>query len=115
MSEPVVKYLVIEPSGEITFHEGALGTADAQDIVGGDIDILPEPRDVNVILIANAEGKQQGLEANWKATALIRNKLRSTDFVVGNVIVAGLPDGAGNLTPITKEQEQHVRDMTKDE
>ena len=113
MSDPV-RYLVIAPDGTITEGSSPLNVGDAQDVVGGDIDILPEPRDVPVILVANAEGKQQGLDANWKATALIRHQLRSTDFVVGNVLVAGLPDREGNLTSVTDEQVEQVRNLTKD-
>lgn len=106
-----VRYLVIEPDGTITAHDGSLNTGDAQDIVEGPIDILPEPRDVEVILIANEEGKRQGLDVNWAATRLIKSRLRTTDFVVGRVIVAGPPDGNGNLTPVTDEVEQEVRDL----
>ena len=111
MASPEVRYLVIEPKGTITAHEAILNTGDAQDIVGGDIEILPEPADVEAVLICNEEGKRQGLEPNWLATRLIRHAIRTTDFVTGNVIVAGLPDGEGNLTSLTPEQEQRVRDL----
>jgi hypothetical protein len=115
MTKNEVRYLVIEPSGAITAHTGILNTGDAQDIVGGPIDILPEPRDVAATLIANEEGKRMGLDANWAATRLIKSRLRTTDFVVGNVIVAGLADGNGNLTSLTDEEEQAVRDICASE
>lgn len=115
MTENEVRYLVIEPSGAITVHTGSLNVGDAQDIVGGDIDILPEPRDVAATLIANEEGKRLGLDANWGATRLIKSSLRTTDFVTGNVIVAGIPDGKGNLTSLTEEEEQAVRDIAASE
>lgn len=114
MTDKGIHYLVINPNGDVNAADGPLTTGDAQDIVEGDIEILPEPRDVNVVLIANEEGKRQGLDANWAATRLIRSSLRSTDFVAGNVIVAGQPTGAGDLTSVTPEQEASVRDITKD-
>ena len=112
-SEPI-HYLVIEPSGTVRAEDGILNVGDAQDIVEGDIEVLPEPRDVTAVLIANTEGKRVGLDANWAATKLIRSSLRSTDFVAGNVIVAGPPDRSGNLSSLTSEQEQTVRDIVAD-
>lgn len=114
MPEPVVHYVVIDPKGEITAHDSPLTTGDAQDIVGGDIDILPEPADIKAILICNEDGKRQGLEANWLATRLIRHAIRTTDFVTGNVIVAGVPDGHGNLTDLLDADETALRDIAKD-
>lgn len=114
MSEPVVHYVVIAPDGSITAHDTQLTTGDAQDIVGGDIEILPEPADIKAILICNENGKRQGLEANWVATRLIRHAIRTTDFVTGNVIVAGLPNSGGDLTDLQAEDEVRLRDIAKD-
>ena len=114
MTEPVVHYVVIAPSGEITSHDDALNTGDAIDIVGGDIEILPEPADIKAILICNENGKREGLEANWVATRLIRHAIRTTDFVTGNVIVAGLPNGHGDLTDLLADDEVALRDLAKD-
>lgn len=104
-----IAYLVIEPNGNITFHKGPLTTLDAHDIVGGNIDILPQPRDLDITLIANEDGHRLGLDANWHATRLIRNMLRPSDFVTGKVIVTGLPGPDGDLRSITKEVEADVR------
>lgn len=109
--ERSIRYLVIAPDGSIEPHEGVLDTGAASDIVDGDIEVLPDPRDADVVLIANTEGKRMGLDANWQATRLIRHALRTTDFVAGNVIVAGTPDSAGNLTDVTDERERQVRDV----
>ena len=108
--DTVTRYLVIEPDGNIQEHDGPLETGDAQDIVGGDIDILPEPRDISATLIANEEGKRLGLEPNWVATGLIRHHLRSSDFVTGNVIIAGPPDGHGELTDLSGEDIATIKE-----
>lgn len=113
MTGPVaIQYVVINPKGTITTYNESLSTGDAQDIVGGDIEIMPDPRDLDAIVIANEEGKRLGLDANWKATALIRSHLRPTDFVAGNVIVAG-PAKNGELTSLSDEDIVLLKELTE--
>jgi hypothetical protein len=108
-----IAFLVVDPDGTINLLHEPLGVKQAMDIVAGDIDILPQPRDVAVTLIANAEGRNVGLEPNWGATRLIKSSLRPSDFVTGKVIICGLPDAAGDLTGLDVKTEQAVRLLLK--
>lgn len=107
------RYLVIHPNGRFSEYDQALPVDEAQDLVGGDIEVMPTPRDVNVTVIANEEGKRLGLDANWKATALIRSHLRPTDFVAGNVIVAGPADPDGELSSLSDEDISTIKELTE--
>ena len=109
-----VAYLIIEPSGLVTFKRGPLETKDAMDIVGGDIEIQAPPRDVDVQVIANPDGHKLGLDANWAATRLIRGSLRPSEFLTGTVIVTGPADGMGYPSSITAETEAKVRSIVAD-
>lgn len=106
------RYLVINPNGTFAEYDQPLGVLDAQEVVGGDIEMMPTPRDVNVTVLANEEGKRLGLDANWKATALIRSHLRPTDFVAGNVIVAGPADPDGELSSLSDEDISTIKELT---
>lgn len=74
---------------------GFVGTIDVpnkletlQELVGGYIEV------VNIsekhCFISNEEGKLLGLPVNRKATTLLRNLSNTSDYIVGDVLVAGV-------------------------
>ena len=104
-----ITYLILNTDGSIETKSGVLGVKDAQDILGSDFEMLPEPPGLPITLIASTEGKSRGDNPNWGATRLIRNSLRAGDFVAGKVIVTGAPNAAGDLTALTVKDEQEMR------
>lgn len=83
--------------------DGRSGLAVYQQVVGGWIELVPNPHGVTVY--CNEEGKIHGLPANPRATALFGEWLHDWDIIVGNVIVLGPPDEEGYDTDLEDVEE----------
>jgi hypothetical protein len=106
----MIDYLIISPDGDIERRNGILDMGTIQEVVGGDtIEELPEPLDLPVIVLAYENAKAEGMNANWLATSLIRQRIHPDDFIAGTVVVAGSPDDEGDLTSIDAETEVLIR------
>lgn len=106
----MIDYLVITPDGDIEKRNGILDEGTLTEAVGGSpIEALPEPLDLPVIVLAYEHAKAEGMNANWLATSLIRQRIHPDDFIAGTVVVAGEPDEEGDLTTITAETEVLIR------
>lgn len=79
------------------------GLAVYQKVVGGYIELVPNPHGVTVY--CNEEGKIQGLPPNHRATALFGEWLHDWDIIAGNVIVVGPPDEEGYDTDLVDADE----------
>lgn len=70
--------------------------------VGGYIEAVFLPASHTILpsqtMYINEEGKLNGLPRNHRATALTRGILSPSDFVVGDVVIAGPPDSEGEDT-----------------
>jgi len=106
-----ITYLVIDVDGLIVKDVGPLGTEEAASLLGGAPSPMPRPTDLDVIVLSNVDARRQGLNPNWLATSIVKNRLRPDDFVVGRVIVTGGPNEDGDLTSISPEAEEAVRRM----
>jgi hypothetical protein len=104
-----IDYLVIDPEGTIIEQRGPLTMEDAQRILNGQLEAVQPPRDMALSILVNPDGKQLGLPPNWAITRVLRGTLRPTDFIVGVAIVAGAPDGDGELTSIRPDEVEQVR------
>lgn len=82
-------------------EDGAAALAVYQKVVGGWIELVPNPHDVTVY--CNEEGKIQGLYPNSRATELFGAWLQRWDIIAGNVIVVGPPDEEGNDTDLNAD------------
>lgn len=89
-----------EPYGLLLPEDGNSSLAIYQKIVGGWIELVPNPHDVTVY--CNEEGKilEPPLRANLRATVLFGALLQPWDFLAGDVIVVGPPDKDGNDTDL---------------
>lgn len=56
-----------------------------QKMVGGLIQILAT--DENLLFVMNEEGKVLGLPANHKATEIFQKEFKTSDFLVGDVLI----------------------------
>lgn len=81
------------------------GLAVYQRIVGGFIELVPNPHGVTVY--CNEEGKvmEPPLPLNWRATALFGDWLQPWDVIAGNVVVVGPPDEEGYDTDLADADE----------
>jgi hypothetical protein len=107
-----IAYLVIEPGGAIKQTFAPLDTPTVQGIVGGSFETL-HPRGIEATVFLAEDGKQRGFNPNWVATSLLRSRLRPEDFVVGTVVVAGLPDAEGDIQSITVKSEEAIRRLAE--
>jgi hypothetical protein len=107
-----IAYLVITPDGKVQQVFGPLGVKDMQMLLGGDFDILPKPTNLDITVFARADAKRVGLNPNWLATSLVKNRLRPDDFVAGPVVISGLPDNAGEPTGVSVTVEEAIRRLT---
>jgi hypothetical protein len=84
-----------EPYGLLLPDDGNSSLAVYQQIVGGYIELVPNPHGVTVY--CNEEGKimEPPLPLNLRATALFGDWLQPWDIIAGNVIVVGPPDREG--------------------
>lgn len=110
MTEKDITYATITPKGVLTFKHASLDVGAVQDEVGGDFEVLPSPREQALTLLANTDGKNVGLEANWPVTVLIRRDLNPNDFVTGTVFVAGPSTPDGDLTSLDDDAIDWLRD-----
>lgn len=74
-----------------------------QRVVGGWIELVPNPHDVTVY--CNEEGKIHGLPPNYRATHLFGAWLQPWDIIAGDVIVVGPPDEEGYDTDLMNVDE----------
>lgn len=101
-----------QPTDEdITLHE-------LQDMVDGSIETVPICLSGNwttgrgqPIMIVNEEGKLQGLARNALATELLRCDI--DDFVVGDVIIAGIR--GEEFVPLLREACEHIAERWLEE
>jgi Domain of unknown function (DUF3846) len=105
-----ITYMVVRPDGSFDMADGPLGVEDAQRILDGDFEAMPQPDDLPITILAATEGKTRGDEANWAVTRLIHSHLRPGDFVAGKAIITGGPDKDGNLTTLTTQMGWQVRE-----
>lgn len=82
--------------------DGNSSLAVYQRVVGGWIELVPNPHGVTVY--CNEEGKIQGLPPNFRATALFGEWLHDWDIIAGNVIVVGPPDDEGYDTDLDVDE-----------
>lgn len=76
-----------------------------RDSVHGYIECLDfEYRGVQATLWLNEEGKLVGLPYNPVATQYVRSIIMPHDYIVGDVVLTGLPDEEGNTTGLTIEE-----------
>lgn len=106
-----IAYLVIEPHGDIKQVWGPLDDGGAQAILGGPVSPLPRPTNIDLVVLG-VEGIA-GLDPNWPATSIIRNRLRPDSFVTGPVIVVGPPDESGAYTSLSVKAEEAVRRLVQ--
>ena len=112
------KTLVVEKDGTNyvleTDRAGMLKTL--QGAVGG----LVEPIDFgdNLTMWVNEEGKLNGMEPNWIATAFFMRRFGVNDVIHGDVIFTGGTDKHGNTLGLNKEIKEalqrvvwHLRDL----
>ena len=75
----------------------------AQGTVGGWIQLV-RLHSKGIDLYLNEEGKMDGLEQNFIATALWSEDYGFTDYIVGNVIITGGANSEGNTVGLTDGQ-----------
>lgn len=75
---------------------------DLQQAVGGYIEAIALGNNASAYI--NEEGKLRSLPLNAVATAIAhrKNSLRLNDFIVGPMVILGIPDENGNDTDIPK-------------
>lgn len=89
----------VDGSAKVCFLETL---EDLQKAVGGYIEAIPLGSDSSAYI--NEEGKLRRLPLNPVATAIAhrKNSLRLNDFIVGPMVILGVPDEDGNDTDIPK-------------
>lgn len=105
-----IRYLLVDTDGTVTATESDLDVKDVQKVFDGDFEVLPQPTDIDILLLASAEAKHRGENANWAATRLIRSRLRPDAFIAGKIIVTGPPNNIGEPTDVSEEVEKAVRE-----
>lgn len=113
MTKEPIAYLVITPGGSVTLNHDALTEERAQSLLGAGKRTEYWPANMQVVVLANEDGKALGLDPNWKATAVVRSRLRPDGFIAGNAIVTGPPDDSGEATGLTVKDEEAVRRLTE--
>jgi hypothetical protein len=109
-----IHFMVIMPDGSITVADLTLSMTEMQTLVGGDFEMLPAPDSLPVKMFANTDGKLKGLPPNWKATSLLRSKLRNDEFLVGPIVITGLPNDSGELTELSFKHIEAIRTLLAD-
>lgn len=81
--------------------------------VGGDLEAAPTPPGLPATAYINEEGKfiNGGLPHNATMTALLRPALIPGDWIAGDAVVIGLPDGDGEDTPVPASVEARVHEV----
>lgn len=97
-----ILFIIIDETGRYSIHEKPVTDDYLRGVVGGDYEAI-QPTDQEMTMFVNADGKQLGLHHNALATRLARTRLRPADFVVGPVLVTGLPDGDGDVQSLTQD------------
>lgn len=97
--KPII-FVIIDPSGQHALHEEPLTDDYLHGVVGGDFEPI-QPTDHEMTIFVNTEGKRLGLQHNALATSLARSRLRPSDFVVGTVLVTGIPDEEGDVQSLS--------------
>jgi Domain of unknown function (DUF3846) len=96
---PDIRYIVVHPDASVEAREGPLSVSEVQGLVGGPFEALTPPVD-HVMVLANENGKGEGLAYNWLATAWMRRTLHPNDNIVGDLVVAGVTsDGDATHVP----------------
>ena len=98
-----MKYLLISVKGVLKPTEGPLDVLDAQAILDDDFEVLQPSVPPPFVMLVAENGKSKGLEANWLATRAMRHNMKPDDFIVGDAVVTGPPNAAGDLTDITDD------------
>lgn len=72
-----------------------------RDAVGGYIECVSINNEMDIWL--NEEGKLNGLDLNIIATAFYQMRYKTSDFIVGNVIITGGADEEGDTLGLSDE------------
>ena len=109
----MVKCLIIHPDNRI--EEADLnGYKDFSDTVGGMLEFLWVSNTINAYI--NENGKELSLPVNDIATDLCvicQTGLAANDFIVGPMIVFGLPDNEGKETDISDANAWQIYILAK--
>jgi hypothetical protein len=103
--------LVISFTGELNTAEMPenQGLAFLQEQVGGLVQVIDLVGELEgVSLWVNEEGKMYGLPINESATHLWEKSYGKTDVIVGNVVITGGADNAGETMPLTDGQVEMI-------
>lgn len=103
-----MEYLLIKADGTVSVLDGTLDEATVGEALGGAFEALPQPTNLAVTMLANPYAKSQGLDANWKATQLMRSRLRADEFIAGPVLIAGEANGDGAVTSLAVAIRQDI-------
>lgn len=80
-----------------------------QEQVGGYVQVIDLVGELEgVSLWVNEEGKMYGLPINEVATYLWEKSFGKTDVIVGNAVLTGGSDDAGETMPLTDEQVEMI-------
>lgn len=87
----------------LTSEDGSRNTADIQKAIGGYMEAVRNGHGLTIF--ANEDGQRMNLPMNRNASLLTETT------IVGNVVVVGAPNAAGDTGPLTDEQMNLVRSM----
>lgn len=122
MSKNVERGVIfIKPDERFGFlhTEDVLSLDELQELVGGPIETVPvalndrwtHEHGVRPVMIVNEEGKLEGLTRNELATELLRCDI--DDFVVGDVIIAGIR--GEEIVPLLRAACEHIAERWLEE
>ena len=96
-----MKAILIAVDGETTLVEQA-GLDDLQRLVDGDIELVDVPGRVDAVAYINEDGKAS-MTPNGTATTVLRESLRSDDWIAGPCVVTGFDPRDGENRPVPKD------------
>lgn len=110
-------YLVLDTDGVWQDHEGTPTLKALQQYCDGDIEVLAHDELPFVMWMNESKADHMGnrLKMNARATTLMNNALWPGDHINGMVVITGLADEEGEVTPldldtlnaITERLQQH--------
>ena len=104
-----MRYLIVEPDGILTAFDGPLEDDELRGIVGGYLEMLPNPGVPGIAILGNEDAKRLELRPNKVMTRWLRDVIHPSDYIAGTVVIVGGADADGEMTSVLPAAERVIR------